>query len=273
MSLNTVYVCQKFFSNPLILITLAMTILFIGVIAFFVQVFKTRAYLKKYLGKRLTVPESLKTAINNLDLGGKVDIVKDPSKFSFCYGIFKPRICLSTGLIKAISWEELKAVLVHESYHVKNYDPLKIILGQTASLMFFFIPSLKEIQQYFVLSKEIAADEIVIKNNHKKPLLSVLSKLLTAGSPKFAGVVALANLDDLEKRILYLTGNQRKAAFKLSLLNIALSTFIVLFLMILVNAPVYAVRAEDSCKAEEVIYNKNLMYTPASYTPNFVLDK
>lgn len=245
-----------------------MTILFIGVIAFVIQVVKTRAYLKKYLSKRLTVPKSLKTAISSLDLSGKVDVVKDPNKFSFCYGIFKPRICLSTGLIKAITSEELKAVILHESYHIQNHDPLKIILSQTASLMFFFIPILREIQQYFALSKEVAADNIAIKYGDRESLISVLNKLLVAPAPAFNGVAALASLGDLEKRILYLTGKQKKAVFKPSLLNISLSTFIVLFSMVVVNTPVYAVRVDDSCKAkEEVSYSKDLMYTPASYTP------
>lgn len=285
MSLNTVYVCQKFFSNlvftishsiPLILITFAMTILFIGVIAFFVQVVKTRAYLKKYLGKRLVISKNLKTTINNLDLSGKVDVVKDLNKFSFCYGIFKPRICLSTGLIKTITLEELKAVLVHESYHVKNYDPLKIILGQTASLMFFFIPILREIQQHFVLSKEIAADNMAIKYGDRESLVSVLNKLLVAPAPYLNGVAALANLDGLEKRILYLTGNQRKITFRPSRASILLSTMIAVFSLMVVNVPVYAVSLHEGsadhslliCPSKEVVnYTKNLLYTPITDKP------
>lgn len=274
MSFNTVYVCQKFFSNlvfaishsiPLILITFAMTVLFIGVIAFCIQVLKTRAYLKKYLGKQLVIPESLKTAINNLDLSRKVDVVKDLNKFSFCYGIFKPRICLSTGFIKAITLEELKAVLLHESYHLKNHDPLKILLGKTSAIMFFFIPLFRDIQNYYAFSKEIAADEVVIKNGNKHSLISVLSKLMVADSPKFAGVAALVNMNDLEKRILYLTDKQIKNTFKPSLTNILLSAFIVLFSLIIINAPVYAVSMHEQsiCKAEkEVNFSKNMLYTP-----------
>lgn len=302
MSLNTVYVCQKFFSNlvftishsiSLIFISFAMTILFIGVIAFVIQVVKTRAYLKKYLSKRLVIPESLKTAINNLDLSGKVDVVKDPNKFSFCYGLLKPRICLSTGFAKALSPDELKAVLFHESYHLKNRDPLKIILGKTISSMFFFIPVLLDLQRHYVFIKEIAADEVAIKKINKNFLISALAKLLVSGTPHFGTVAALGSLDNLEKRILYLTDKQRKVTFRPSILSVSLSSLVVVLSLTIVNVPVYAVSQEgsmdhslfvcpfgDSCtlsckqslpssdeerKAEkEINYTKNLLYTPVT---------
>lgn len=273
---HAVYICQQTFSNVLfsishsvlLLITLVITVLFIGLIALGIQVTKTRNYLKKNLGKKTLIPYSLATIAEEFDLKNKLDVVKDENKFSFCYGLLKPRICLSTGLLKTLTDEELRAVLLHESYHVQNRDPLKIILGRTASKMFFFIPILKDIQNFYTFSKEIAADEIVIKNGKKESLISVLSKLLAGDSLKFSGIAALAGRDGLEKRILYLTGNQRKAVFKPSFLSISLSTFIVLFSFVLVNTPVYAVRADDSCKAKEAVsYSKDLMYTPASYTP------
>lgn len=274
---HAVYVCQKTFSNviftlshsvPLILITFAIAILLIGTIAYVYQLLKTRFYLKKHLNKRIPIPNNLRVVISNLNLNGKINIVKDESRLSFCYGILSPKICLSTGLIKSLTFDELKAVLLHEGYHVRNHDPLKIILGQTASIMFFFIPILKEIQQYFALSKEIAADNMAIKYVNKQSLISVLNKLLIAPTPYYSGIAALANFDDLEKRILYLTGGQKKAVFKPSLVSTSLSTFIILFSMVVVNTPVYDVRVDDSCKAkEEVSYSKDLMYTPASYTP------
>lgn len=294
---HAVYVCQETFSNvlfsishsiPLLLITLVVMILLIGFITLRVQALKTRTYLKKHLGKKISIPSDAVAIIEELGLKDKVDFVKDKSKLSFCYGLLQPRICLSTSLLRSLNTDELKAVLLHESYHVKNHDPLKIILGKAASLMFFFIPVLKDFQNFYAFSKEVAADKLVISGGYRKPLLSVLSKLLVAGSPKFSGVAALASLDNLEKRVLYLTGHQKKTMFKPSLYNILISAFVVLFSLAIVNTPVYAVKDHEgsmeqalficpfgdkcalSCKAKEeegINYSKGLMYTPMHYTP------
>ncbi len=72
-------------------------------------------------------------------------------------------------------------------------------------------------------------------------------------------------MNDLEKRILYLSGKQIKNTFKPSLKNILLSTLVVVFSLIIVNAPVYAVNMHDEsiCKAEkEINFSKNVLYTP-----------
>lgn len=275
--MNAVYVCQKTFSNvlftishsiPLLLIILSSTVFLTGFVTLFVQIIKTRQYLKRNLGKKILIPQRVRPIVDNLNLNGRIDVVKDGDKFSFCHGLLRPRICLSTGLLKTLTPTELKAVLLHENYHFKKHDPLRMILSKTISSMFFFIPILGDLQKHYALTKEIAADNTAIEYADKDTLISVLNKLLVAPAPYFNGVAALASLDNLEKRILYLAGNQKKAIFRPSPISISLSAFIVLFSMVLVNTPVYAVRADDSCKAkEEVNYSKDLMYTPATYTP------
>lgn len=287
---HAVYICQKTFSNvlftishsiPLILITLSSIVLLIGFIALVTQIVKTRTYLKRNLGKKALFPSILRQMVDELNLNGKIDIVEDKNKFSFCYGLLKPRICLSSGFAKALSPDELKTVLLHESYHLKNRDPLKIILGKTISSMFFFIPILLDLQRHYVFIKEIAADEVAIKNINKNFLISALAKLLASGTPHYFGTVAaLGSLDNLEKRILYLTDKQRKVTFRPSILSVSLSSLVVVLSLTIVNVPVYAVSQEGSmdhslfvcpfgdsctlsCKAEkETNYTKNLLYTP-----------
>lgn len=292
---HVVYVCQKTFSNvifsfshsgSLFLIILVAIILLIGSLTLTVQVLKTSRYLKKNLSRKMLIPSTLRSITHELNLAGKINVVRDNHKFSFCYGLIKPKICLSTGLLKNLTKIELKAVLLHESYHLKNHDPLKILLGKTSAIMFFFIPVFGDIQKYYAFSKEIAADEVVIKNGGKNSLISVLSKMMISSSPKFAGVAALIDINDLEKRILYLSGKQIKNTFRPSMTNIFLSTLVVVFSLIVVNAPIYAVSTHDqsmdnyslficpfgdscaaSCKQEkQVNFSKNMLYTPNSLT-------
>lgn len=288
---HVVYVCQKTFSNviftfshsgPLLLIILTAIILLICTLTLTVQILRTRRYLKKSLSRKILTPSILGSITQELNLDGNINIVKDNNKFSFCYGLIKPKICISTGLLKDLTEDELKAVLLHEGYHLKNHDPLKILLGKTSAIMFFFIPLLKDIQNYYAFSKEIAADEVVIKNGNKDSLISVLSKLMVLPSSKFVGIATLADINNLEKRILHLSGKQIRNTFKPSPTNILLSTFVVVFSLIIVNAPVYAVNMHEesmdkntlficpfgdscatSCKTErEINFSRNMLYTP-----------
>lgn len=276
---HVVYVCQKTFSNvkfsfshsgPLFLIILVVIILLIGMLTLTVQILKTKRFLKKNLSRKILIPATLKSITSELNLDGKINIVKDDNKFSFCYGLVKPKICLSTGLLKDLTKIELKAVILHESYHLKNHDPLKILLGKTSAVMFFFIPLFREVQNYYAFSKEIAADEVVIKKGHKHSLLSVLSKLMVSPSPTFAGVAALMNINDLEKRIIYLSRKKIKNTFKPSIANIFISVLAVVFSLMIVNAPVYAVNTNEEFMSNQTLFicpkkdnfSKSLLFTP-----------
>lgn len=257
---HVVYVCQKNISNiavtlphsiPFSVMLLALIVLIIGFLVLGFQIIKTRLYIKRNIGKRILAPIAMSKALlrikilsDELNLDGRIDIVKDKNQFSFCYGIIKPRICLSTGLIKRLDQNELRAVISHESYHLKNYDPLKIIVGKAAALMFFFIPTMRDVLKYYAFSKELAADGEALKNGLKQPLLSALSKLITTSTPKFSGVAALGS-DDLEKRIKYLTNQHQKMLFRPSILSLSLSTFVILLSLIILNAPVHAFTMDE----------------------------
>lgn len=254
---NAIYVCQKTFANaitlphsiPFTLSFISAIVLIIGLLTLGVQIIKTRLYLKRNMGKKVFVPSVVKRIASELNLDGKVDIIKDKNRFSFCYGIIRPRICLSTGLIKTLNNKELKAVILHESYHLRNYDPLKIVIGASITRMLFFIPALKDLQKYYVLAKEIAADSIATQNVGKQPLISSLSKLITLNNPKFSGVAAFASRDDLEIRIKYLRGLQKQVLFRPSIFSISLSIIVILFLIVVLNAPVHAIGMDEQSKS------------------------
>ena len=251
---HAIYICQKNLSSafvlphsiPFTLTFLAIIVLTLGVLILGTQIIKTRLYIRKNMGKRIIVSKIIKSISEELNLSGRIDIVKDNDRISFCYGMIRPKICLSTGLLKNLNRSELKAVLLHESYHLKNYDPLKIVFGRVASYMFFFIPILKDVDKYYAFSKEIAADNLATKNGNKGSLLSALSKLITVNNPQFSGVAALASIDDLERRIKYLTGQQTKLLFRPSLLNLSLSAAALLLSALALNAPVNAMTMDES---------------------------
>lgn len=288
---HAVYFCQQILSNaivfphstPFIILLFLSLIFFIGLIALTVQFLKTKVFIKQTFKKSIGFPKKLRAIVKNLYLENKIDVIENKSHISFCYGLFRPRICLSTALIASLNSDELKAVLLHEGYHLKNHDPLRILLGKTASLMLFFIPTLKDIQSHYIFSKEIAADEVVIRNGSKESLISALAKLLSPSIPTLSGVAAFASSNNLEKRIIYLT-EQKKLSIRLSKKNLLLSTGVMVLFFIALNAPVHAITVNkesmehtyfvcpfggeclNSCKNELKTTSKNyseyLMYTP-----------
>lgn len=240
------YAMQVPTSVPFLLIFSLSFIFVIGLMIFMIQVISTKAYTTKILAKKTYVPQKVSSIAKHLHLQNKIDVIIDRSFISFTYGFFHPRICVSTSLISSLSKEELEAVLLHERYHVKSYDPLRLILGKTVSRMFIFIPALKDIQAHYAFLKEVAADNAVIKNSRRQPLLSALTVFLSQPVPSMSGVAAFIGENDLERRILHLTNHHpQESAAKLSKMGLTFSLGIVLLLFFFISSSVNAVTMND----------------------------
>ncbi len=83
---HVVYVCQKNISNiavtlphsiPLTIMLLALIVLIIGFLVLGFQVIKTRLYIKINIRERLLIPSVIKILSHELNLDGRIDIVKD----------------------------------------------------------------------------------------------------------------------------------------------------------------------------------------------------
>lgn len=87
-----------------------------------------------------------------------VRIFEDLRALAFVAGFFRPKIYLSTGLVKTFEQNELRAVVAHESCHKKKKDPLRsLLLGFLADFL-FFIPLAGHLKKSFLLASEIKAD-------------------------------------------------------------------------------------------------------------------
>lgn len=291
---HAIYYCQKTLSNilftlphftPPLVILLLTSIILVGFLLLAVGVSKTCLYLKRTLKDKAATPGKVTKIASQLGIVTRIDVVKNKSLLSFCYGFIKPRICLSLALVKVLNEEELKAVLIHESYHLKNRDPLKILVSQIAISMFFFVPILKDFYNYFTLSKEVAADQLAIKDKGIKDLRSALTKVLLNPSPILTGIASFGS-DNLEQRINILT-NTQKTSIKISAGNFVASFLIFVFALAVLNMPVYAMENGDkntffvcpyggecmlSCAKQDIMketpFSSEPKFTPANYSPN-----
>lgn len=102
-----------------------------------------------------------------------------PVPLAFCIGLLRPRIYLSTGMMDTLNNKELKAVLLHEAYHCRRYDPLRTLLADVLAATFFFLPTIVEWRDMFLTSTELAADRYAIELTGRPPLAGAMYKVLT----------------------------------------------------------------------------------------------
>lgn len=162
----------------------------------------------------LTLPHELAGTVTNVGLGGRVVLLDSPEWFSFVYGVLIPRVALSRGLLEGVSEVELQAVLEHERYHVCNLDPLKVILAQTLSATFFFLPALDSLRLRYVTARELDADRRAVKAYGRRPLAGALLKVVRG--PEWSELEVAAAIGDpdlLDIRVAQLeSGKQPKLA-------------------------------------------------------------
>ena len=181
---------------------------------------------------RVEAPATLRRMTSELHMEDSIVCIEAAQPVAFCYGLFRPMICVSRQIIDCLGTEELKAVLTHEREHLTARDPLRFLLGRALTRAFFMIPSRNEIYRRYVFQRELRADNKSIASCRLEPLASALLKLGSAGLTNPAGV---AGFDVLAERIQNLTEPDRAKDFKipwgkaigqvLALMGVALAGF------------------------------------------------
>jgi beta-lactamase regulating signal transducer with metallopeptidase domain len=98
---------------------------------------------------------------SDLDLS-QIVVINISKHLAFNYGFLKPKIVISSGLIKDLSFRELEAVVLHESYHLKKEHVFLFVLAEISKALLFFIPVTNSLVNIIKLRSEISADEAVV---------------------------------------------------------------------------------------------------------------
>ena len=116
-----------------------------------------------------------------------------------------PCVAVSRGLVEAASADELRAVIEHERYHVRNVDPLKIVLARSLSAALFFLPVLAALRARYIGDCELAADRHAIARCGDRPLAGALLKVIRGPNwNELSVAVAIGGPDLLDVRVLQL---------------------------------------------------------------------
>jgi beta-lactamase regulating signal transducer with metallopeptidase domain len=142
------------------------------------QAAASRRLTRRVQALSLTQPERLVHAAQASGLAGRVTMIEARGSFSFTYGALVPRVAVSRTLIEDVSDQELRALLEHERYHVRNLDPLKAMLAKALSEAFFLLPALDILRRRYEAGRELAADHCAEQRCGRRPLVGALLKAL-----------------------------------------------------------------------------------------------
>ena len=196
----------------------------LGLASLFRQLLATLSLIRTLLSRRVTLPRRIADLAGSLGLAGRIDIVRDVRPFSFCYWFRRPRICLSTGLIKRLDDAELRAVLLHERYHLRQRDPLRLVIARYFAAGLYVVPVVEELVEYYTVQKEVAADQAAVREmGGVRDLASALFKVLPDADAVDLGLlVPVGSLSVTEARIDQLVDG-RTVPLVLSRASVALS--------------------------------------------------
>jgi Zn-dependent protease with chaperone function len=188
------------------------------------QIRASRALARRVNALVLVQPDQLQQAASRAGLDGRVVLVDCPEWFSFAYGALTPQVAVSRGLLEGVSVEELQAVLEHERYHVRNLDPLKVLIVRALPATFFFLPVLGALRTRYVAGRELAADRRAVQACGRKPLVSALLKVVRGPAwSELEVAAAIGGPELLDLRVAQLESGREPRLVAFNSMSVALS--------------------------------------------------
>lgn len=110
---------------------------------------------------------------------------------AFCFGLRRTRVVVTSGLLTRLAFDEQAAAVWHEACHARAREPLKCLLARLAASTFFWIPALRDLLDRYLLTKELAADRLAVRQTSRNALAGAL--LHVSGQPPIKGAVGLSD--------------------------------------------------------------------------------
>lgn len=139
---------------------------------------------------------------------------------AFCFGLLRPKVVLTAGLLARLGVEEQQAALLHELQHARVREPLRCLLARLAVNAFFWLPALRDLFERYVLVKEVAADRYAAARTSSAALAGALCAV--AGQPSPTGAIGLGELADARVFRLLEPGSRLPSLFRVGRLVISL---------------------------------------------------
>ena len=139
--------------------------------------------------------QALARVTSRVGLTGHLTLLRSSSPLAFCFGLIRPRVYVTTGLLAALNEHELEAVLWHEEHHLEHRDALKMAVTNALAAAFFFLPLLAALRDRYTLMKELAADQRAVRAlGGTRCLAAALYRLLALSAQHDAPLVPIVGV-------------------------------------------------------------------------------
>ncbi|CAI6066058.1 M56 family metallopeptidase [Cohnella sp. JJ-181] len=126
----------------------------------------------------------------------ELTVIRDEAPVAMTIGFVRPRIVLSTGLLRLLDPSEIAAVIAHERHHMLRRDPLALFALSLMRRALWYVPLIGWTEDKYRMAIEVMADRHAIAaSGSAKALGSALLKLLRQGGAA-AGPAASASFAD-----------------------------------------------------------------------------
>ena len=196
-----------------------------AVFAFVDQREATLQLARRFDDARLPVPQPLENAARSAGLSpGRLRYIDSDEPFSCAYGLGTPRVAISRALYEAAAPDELDAVMAHEAFHVRNRDPVKIVLARVLASAYFFLPALGGLRARYGAAIELAADRQAVRTCGTRSLAGALRHVVSApGWEEFGTAAAIGGPDLLELRVEQLERGEEPAIARMPARSVVLT--------------------------------------------------
>lgn len=150
---------------------------------------------------------------------GDASIFADEQAQAFCAGLLRPRVYVSTGAVRLLPKDQLRAVLAHERHHRDQHDPLRIALGRVMARALFFMPVLTRLHGRYCAIAELAADDAAVRADGGCPSALASAMLVFEQATHPAGSVGIAS-----ERVDHLLGRDAPSSLPLASMAFALAS-------------------------------------------------
>lgn len=180
---------------------------------------------------------------------GSISLIMDPSiKAAFTCGLMRPRIYMSTGLLRALEKDELRAVFLHELKHKRGFDPLRFLVMGFLRDAFFYLPAIRHLSYFSRLRKEHEADDAAVSSlGEPLSLASAMVKVAKEGSLYAALADDAGQVTGRVRRLL--EGREERARMPAKALAVSLTLSAALLLSL--SMPIYAALPAHECTLDK----------------------
>lgn len=231
---HVVYVCQSILQSLPDIVIYASSFVF-GLVV--LKLLIDFIFMTKYAnGFRYTShPKYIGELAKKYKLENKIVMYKSAQPAAFCLGIVRPKIYISSDMIKLLNENEMEAVILHEMYHLNYKNNLMLFIFNIFSYILFFFPFIKDLKRQYEIHEEIQADKLAYTYlKAKAPLVTSLKKLLLYEEPATKYGFGFSKTEGVEYRIRSITENHIPInTFSLRNSLISLASFVVLSSLLL----------------------------------------